>query len=392
MKTLFPTLLAAAALSAAAAAAKPWNDLSSDEQSKTDYVNLGDGSGNYLATHLEGKFQERLAGLLLPISKANGELHDLAEAIAAGTDATTLRDEAAELAGAMAAPFCRNATKVKPEDASWNARHVAGSPSATYEDRLGSRPVQAEVARINNFIDALKMLDGSSRPKLAAMMQVACSQDLFCLNSRWRQAVGQLERDETARHFGGFPAAYRSAMHEVDMAGGALTFNMVLSLSGLDEFVEGSGRLRCTGEAKLHVLDRYLEAIDREHLEKFEEAAKKLKAAAYDAWMALGADFDDFQEIAPQLYPSDRSLFESYFDSWRKYLDMQEKLLIANAEELVARCQDDSKPVGKLRYMTGDNWFRLLEQETGSAGNNGKPGYEKRMKALLEKLRRRISD
>ena len=137
-------------------------------------------------------------------------------------------------------------------------------------------------------------------------------------------------------------------------------------------------RLRCSGEAKLHVLENYLE-----------EAVKKLKAGAYEAWMALGADFDAYQEFAPDLHPSDRGMFESYFDLWRKYLDMQEKLLITNSEELLAKCQDDSTPVGKLRYMKGDSWFRLLEQETGSAGNNGKPGYEKRMNALVYKLKRR---
>ncbi|MBR6021839.1 MAG: hypothetical protein IK066_05405 [Kiritimatiellae bacterium] len=367
-----------------AAGAKEWRDLSSGEQNKTDYVNWGDGQGNYLANSLERETRERLEGLLLPMSKANGELRDLNEAIAAGVDATTLRDEAAELSGAMAVPFCRNATKVKPEEVArdYGLSH-RGNPTSD------SRPAQAGAARINNFIDALKVLDGSSRPKLAAMMQVACSQDLFCLNSRWRQAVGQLERSDTARFFEGFAPAYNRAMHEVDMGGGALTFNMALSLSGLDEFVEGSGRLRCTGEAKLHVLDRYLEAIDREHLEKYEEAVKKLKAAAYEAWMTLGADFDAFQEFAPQLHPSDRGMFESYFDLWRKYLDMQEKLLIKNAEEVIAKCQDDSTPVGKLRYMEGENWFRLLEQETGSAGNNGKPGYEKRMNGLAAKLKRR---
>lgn len=384
MKTLFPILLAGAALSVAVAGAKEWNDLSSGEQAKTDYVNWGDGEGNYLANTLDRTTRERIEGLLLPMSKANGELRDLNEAIRSGVDATTLRDEAAELAGAMAVPFCRNATKVKPEEV---ARDYGLSRRGNHTP--DSRPVQAGVARINNFIDALKTLDGSSRAKLAAMMQVACSQDLFCLNSRWRQAVGRLERADTARSFEGFAPAYHSAMHEMDLAGWALPLDVVLSRAGLDKFADGSGRLKCGPEAKLHVLDRYLEAIDGDHLEKFEEAVKKLKAAAYDAWMALGADFDAYQEFAPNLHPSDRSLFESYFDMWRKYLDMQEKLLIANGEELAAQCRDASSPVGKLRFMTGENWFRLLEQETGSAGKDGKPGYEKRTKALLEKIRQR---
>jgi len=203
---------------------------------------------------------------------------------------------------------------------------------------------------------------------------------------KWNTAVKFLINMGFVGHFRKIDRGYHEFQSRVDtmvLRGpkACVTGTEMLTVSHLDEFVESSGRLRPWFDNGVRVLDKYLLIMSKDARDEYETDVKKLKEASLAANTALGVEFDRYAEMAINLYPKDREVFDKFYKQWSAFLEMVDESVKAS-EELIKQVDDKSGEVGKLRNcaeFSPYGAFRL----NGSV-QNCCPKYYERIKFIFE--------
>ena len=157
-------------------------------------------------------------------------------------------------------------------------------------------------------------------------------------------------------------------------------------VSGLKEFARDDGKPAAWLDGEARLVDRYLAVLNRDARSVFADYLKSIKEKSAATLAALDAEHNFFEDYAIKLYPKDRDIFARFYTEWSRFLDCLDKRLVKESEALVAKADDESSEVGKLRHCTGFSPYGAF-MIAGPAQENCCPGYTRRIRRIFEECR-----
>ena len=252
--------------------------------------------------------------------------------------------------------------------------------------------VQRGYDRVNAYKVMLQALERKSRTKLRILVTDIIGFQMVERRAKWTSIHRRLDDKKYTEIFREIDAAYESFMHNMDILMlrnvTDVTGSEMLTVSKLGKFTDADCRTQSGLDNKLRTLDRYLAVMHTEALKVFEKYTAKTKEDSAAALSALAEDHDFYEQYALKLAPGDRKAVESLFKECSQFLDQVDKLLVKEAEKLLAAAKDTSTEVGMLRANTGFSKYKAF-LAAGPTQPNGCPGYVRRVRVLLEDCKKR---
>ena len=270
---------------------------------------------------------------------------------------------------------------------------IATTEAFEEKDARGREYVRG-IERANRLVIMSQSIGKMNKKTLRWLINDIISFQIVERRYRWRSAFTTLEAwNMSERYYRPIDLGYEKFMNAVDTliiknTGQDISGSELMMLSGLDKFARDDGRASPWVQADARLVDRYLRILNTDARKLFSDYIKHLKESSANTLAALDAEHTFFEEYAIKMYPKDRENFANFYKEWARFLEKLDERVVKESEVMIAKAEDKSGEVGKLRYCAGFSPHGAFKA-VGAIPSNGCPEYKDRIASIFEKCRAR---